>query len=179
MIMPDHTPIASRFPRALRTALPWVTAVAVLAAAVLFVVPQFTVASQPSQDATLSDCLRYLRAQLFVYAAQHNNVPPGFPGNDPTQAPDAQTFVQQMTQYTDAGGRVGQRSSEQFPLGPYLLAIPSNPVTLRSGILVTTARTMPPPDEAQPYGWIYNPRTRQIIANVAGADARGVTYASY
>jgi len=84
-----------------------------------------------------------------------------------------------MTQCTDSGGRASEHRSGDFVLGPYLMGMPGNPLTLRKGILVTTRETMPAPDESQPYGWIYNPRTRQIIANAAGTDAKGVAYASY
>jgi len=177
--MSADTPVAFRPVHRFRRTAPWLAAVALLSAGVFFVVPQFTGASQQSRDATLSDCLRYLRAQVFVYAAQHNNRAPGFPGNDPTQPPDAQTFAGQMTGYTDAFGRVGERRDDGFDLGPYLIDLPANPITLHKGVLVTTRETMPAPDESQPYGWIYNPRTRQIVANVAGTDARGVPYASY
>jgi hypothetical protein len=141
--------------------------------------PQMAGASQQSQDATLAECLRYMRTQIYVYSLEHNNIPPGFRGNDLGQAPDAQTFVEQMTQYTDASGRIISKSTDSPARGPYMVGLPANPLTLKSGLWVTTGDGLCKPDEFKPFGWIYNPVTRQICANVVGADSHGVSYASY
>ena len=50
--------------------------------------PRYADGSQQSRDATLAECLRYLRAQIFVYTLEHNGVAPGYPGNDITRAPE-------------------------------------------------------------------------------------------
>jgi hypothetical protein len=141
--------------------------------------PRYADGSQPSRDATLAECLRYLRTQIYVYSLDHNGVPPGFPGNDIGQPPDAQTFVAQMTQYTDASGRYSPEKTSQFRHGPYLMSVPANPVNLRSDVLVVTTDKAPRADDTKPYGWIYDPVTRQIVPNLAGADSQGVSYASY
>jgi hypothetical protein len=142
-------------------------------------VTQHANGSQQSQDVMLAECLRYLRTQICVYSLDHNNIPPGFRGNDLTQLPDAQTFVDQMSQYTDIHGRTSMRKTDTRDKGPYLAGVPANPMTLRNGVLVVIGDKMPRPDESKPYGWIYNPATRQISANVGGADSHGVSYASY
>ena len=139
--------------------------------------PRYADGSQQSQDATLAECLRYLRTQVDVYALEHNGVPPGFPGNDITQPPDAETFVAQMTRYTDPAGRFSSEKASRQVRGPYVMSFPANPVNLRDEVLVVT--TAPRADDTKPYGWIYNPVKRQILPNLPGADSQGVSYASY
>ena len=141
--------------------------------------PRYADGSQQSRDATLAECLRYLRAQIFVYTLEHNGVAPGYPGNDITRAPDSETFIAQMTQYTDASGRFAAQKTPQHTHGPYLMSIPANPVNLHIDVLVVTTDKSPRADDNKPYGWIYNPATRQILPNLAGADSQGVSYASY
>ena len=150
---------------------------------VLVVVPTFfgpriSHASQASKDATLADCVRYLRARIAVYAIEHRDVAPGFAHGDLMQPPDYPTFIAQLTQPTDDRGHTLGRSPAGA-LGPYLEFMPANPFTLRAGVLIVNGDKMPPPDPSQPYGWFYNPRTRQIMPNLSGADAKGVAYSSY
>jgi len=56
------------------------------------VIPQFSNASQESREATLRDCLHYLRTQVQIYKAQHGDVAAGFPNGDPTASPDFATY---------------------------------------------------------------------------------------
>ena len=141
--------------------------------------PRYADGSQQSQDANLAECLRYLRTQVYVYGLEHNGAAPGFPGNDSAQSPDVATFVAQLTQYTDDSGRFSAQRTAQCKHGPYLMAVPANPVNLRNGVLVVTTDGTPRTHDSKPYGWIYNPASRQIIPNLAGADSQGVSYASY
>lgn len=143
------------------------------------VVPQFGGGTRTPRDATLKDCLRYLRTQIQVYRTQHGDIAPGYPGDDASQAPDATTFVAQMTQFSDAEGRVSSARSRTYGFGPYLSDMPANPISSQNGILVVGGSKIPVPDPSQPYGWIYVPQTQQIIPNLSGADEEGVPYASY
>ena len=47
------------------------------------VIPQFSRASPQSKQDTLKDVLQCLRTQIAVFKAQHQDVPPGYPGGDP------------------------------------------------------------------------------------------------
>ena len=143
------------------------------------VVPQLTSGTRDSREATLKDCLRYLRTQIHVYQTQHNDVPPGYPGNDPAQTADATTFVAQMTQYSDPDGNISGTQSKAFAFGPYISEMPANPLSAKNGILLVTGPTLPAPDPSQPYGWMYCPQTKQIVANLAGTDEEGVPYSTY
>lgn len=143
------------------------------------VIPQFRTTSYQTREATLKDCLRYLRTQIQVYKVQHANVSPGYPENDPARAPDATTFVAQMTQFTDDSGRANGSVSDVYRWGPYLSEIPANPMTCSNGILVVGGPSMPAPNPSQPYGWIYNPQLQQIRANLLGSDEAGTPYVHY
>ncbi len=141
--------------------------------------PRYADGSQQSQDANLAECLRYMRTQVYVYGLEHNGAGPGFPGNNIAQPPDSETFVAQLTQYTDDSGRISGQKTPQYKHGPYLTAVPANPVNLRNAVLVVTTAGTPRADDSKPYGWIYNPASRQILPNLVGADSQGVSYASY
>jgi len=153
--------------------------------------PKFTRASYQSKDAVLCEALRYLRAEIQVYQTEHSNSTPGYAARDesalawtsddlPDAAPpDSETFVRQLTQFTDAAGHVKPSRCAPCDLGPYLIGIPQNPFTLKSGVWVVDQDQMPPLDQSKPYGWIYNARTGQLIANLTGIDSYGVAYANY
>src|SRR5947207_15780222 len=89
------------------------------------VVPQFSNASINAKENTLKDELRYLRTQIVVYKAQHNDVPPGYPGGDVNAAATQADFVAQMTKPTNELGVTNTSSSPIFKYGPYLSQMPS------------------------------------------------------
>jgi prepilin-type N-terminal cleavage/methylation domain-containing protein len=142
-------------------------------------IPQFNSSGGHTQEAAVKDVLRYMRNQIQVYKAQHGQTPPGYPGDDTTQVPNAVTFVAQMTQYTDVEGHVSGRQGGRYLFGPYLSDLPTNPISSRKGILVVPGAKLPSPDPSQPYGWVYSPQTQQIVANLRGVDSGGEAYAEY
>jgi general secretion pathway protein G len=137
------------------------------------VIPQFSNASINARENTLKDELRYLRTQIVVYKAQHHDVGPGYPNGDRNAAPTATEFVGQLTRPTDEYSAVGASSSPTFRYGPYLSAMPSNPITKLDGVwVIGDAEAMPAPTNLD-YGWIYKPLTGEIIANCTGSDGNG------
>jgi general secretion pathway protein G len=151
----------------------------ILAAVVL---PQFSNASHLARENTLKDDLRYLRTQIGVFRAQHADISPGYPNGNTGTAPDEETFVKHMTGHTNMTCGYSAVTSADFPFGPYLSTMPPNPVSGLKGVWVYYADTdMPEPDPTghPTAGWIYNPLTQQIIANIAGNDTNGVPYANY
>jgi general secretion pathway protein G len=152
--------------------------VVILGILAAIVIPQFSSASHAARESTLKDCLRYLRTQMVVFKAQHRDAPPGYPNCDTTQTPDAATFLQQLTKFTDELGNTSTAASDVFHCGPYLSQMPANPLNALPGVLVVTGVT-PAPDASQPYGWIYNATTQEIIANIPGTDVSGVNYSAY
>jgi general secretion pathway protein G len=133
------------------------------------VVPQFSNASHQARENSLKDDLRYLRTQVAVFKAQHRDLSPGAGSSD---------FVLQMTLATDEGGNTNVVNTSVFKYGPYLVRMPANPLNNLDTIkLSASANLTTDVDDAT--GWIYNPSTQQIIANVSGSDTNGTPYAQY
>src|SRR5271154_1672519 len=65
------------------------------------VIPQFSRASPQSKQDSLKDVLQCLRTQVAVFKAQHQDVPPGYPGGDPAATPTVAAFATQMAEYSD------------------------------------------------------------------------------
>ncbi len=142
------------------------------------VVPQFSNAQSIAKASTLKHELRYFRTQVMVYRAQHG-VSPGHPGGNPAVAPTLQTLIDQLTQFTDEKGHVSPVQTAQHRFGPYMPQLPVNPINLSSDVIFLSA-TQPLPSSPQgPEGWVYQPATTTVIANVPGADELGIAFFDY
>jgi type II secretory pathway pseudopilin PulG len=142
------------------------------------VIPQFSMAGQHTRQNRLKDDLQYLRTQIAVFKAQHQDVPPGYRGGNPASTPSADQFVAQMTEHSDLNFRLSASDSTAFPYGPYLKQVPVNPVNgLSTFEMVGNNQSMPAPDGST--GWIYQPQTQEVIPNLTGKDDSGAAYSSY
>ena len=154
--------------------------VTILAILATIVIPQFSNASNTARENMLKDELRYLRTQIVVYKAQHNDVPPGYPNGDyKNSAATAADFVAQMTKPTDASGVTAATGSTKYKFGPYLSAMPANPLTKLDGVLIVNEGEDIPDATSTDYGWYYKPTTGEIVANTTGNDSSGNAYRSY
>lgn len=146
------------------------------------VYPRFSGASEMASESALAQDLHYLRTQVEVYTAQHSGIPPGYPNGDPQATPDAATFIAQMTNPTSVGGEIGTTPSATYRYGPYLDAVPVNPINGSKLVRVlTNLESMPstPPASETGFGWIYKPATRELRAYVPGQDNDGRFYYEY
>jgi general secretion pathway protein G len=168
-------------PRALRrgfTLVEILIVVVVLGILATVVIPQFSSASQQARQNTLKEELQYLRTQITVFKAQHVDVPPGYPGGNPTSTPTTTDFSNQMTECSDVSFDLSQAGGAAYPYGPYLSQLPVNPVNgFNTFKMVGNNQAFPAADGTT--GWIYQPQTQQIIANVVGNDDSGEPYSSY
>jgi general secretion pathway protein G len=140
-------------------------------------VPKFSNASVVARENSLKEDLRMLRTQVGIYKANHNDVPPGYPAGDATQTPTAADFVNQLTLFTDINGNTSATQTGAYTYGAYLNPMPPNPL---SGL--ATVKVLGPSDAATPdgtTGWIYQPSTNIVMANLTGADSSGQNYADY
>jgi prepilin-type N-terminal cleavage/methylation domain-containing protein len=152
--------------------------VVILGILAAIVIPQFSNASQLTRQNTLKDELRYLRMQIVVYSAQHLDVPPGYPNDNPSGTPDSGDFLNEMTLYTDEHGNTNATFTDVFQFGPYLTQMPTNPVNSASSItLVANGQSMPSADGTT--GFLYQPQTQTIVPNLVGNDSDGVPFSSY
>lgn len=139
-------------------------------------IPQFSASTDDAKKATLQGDLAVLRNAVSLYYHQHNSVYPGAvdeaDGTTQVKGTDAgDAFVAQLTKYTNAAGKVSDTQDADFHYGPYLVAIPANPlattdsvtaksestveVTLDEGTLKASGKT----------GWLASSKTGKIIAN--------------
>jgi type II secretory pathway pseudopilin PulG len=151
-----------------------VTIIGILAA---IAVPKLANASGVARENALKDNLRLLRTQIGVYRSQHNDVCPGFPNGDATQTPTQDALTNQLMKYSDTTGFTSATTSARYQWGPYILGMPENPVNGKS--------TWKMLGEGEPFtadgttGWLYQPSTGIVKANVAGADSTGRTILEY
>jgi len=165
--------------RAAFTMIELLIVVVILGILATIVIPQFSSASVNAKESALKDDLRYLRTQIVVYRAQHKDCPPGYPNGDRSQAATGPDFVAQMTHPSNDEGITASTASSAYKLGPYLSAMPVNPLTGLSAVqIVGDGEPMPEPTGAD-YGWFYKPLTGEIIANSVGSDASGNAYKNY
>lgn len=142
------------------------------------VIPQFSNASQTARENTLKDDLRYLRVQISVFKAQHEDVSPGYPGGNIAAQPTEDDFVAQITKPTDVTCGVSDKADAQYKFGPYLLKMPRNPMNEKSTVMVLgDGQAIPEADGST--GWIYQPETQKIIANTVGSGIDGRAYVEY
>jgi prepilin-type N-terminal cleavage/methylation domain-containing protein len=145
--------------------------VVILGILATFVIPQFSNASMTAKENTLKDELRYLRTQIIVYRAQHNDRSPGASGVDTD-------FIAEMTQYTSELGIPSPTGSSVYKYGPYLSKMPANPINGKDTVEMSTAAVLAGSGDGS-HGWIYNPETQEFIADIDGTDLTGVRYDSY
>lgn len=142
------------------------------------VIPQFSSDKKQARQIILKDDLQYLRTQITVFRAQHQNVSPGYPNGYSMLPPNVRCFVDQMTEHSDINCNLSQKDSTSYPYGPYLKQLPVNPINNSSDvILVPNNRAMPAPGGSA--GWIYKAETQEIIANLTGNDDTGTPYSTY
>lgn len=117
------------------------------------VVPQISDAGEEARISALLADLQTIRSRLEVYKAEHNDQ---YPNED---------FVLQMTRYTNAQGEVSDTRSTEFRLGPYVLAMPDNPITGDARVrVVNTLRPFTPPVADR--GWWFNSVTGEFCPDL-------------
>jgi general secretion pathway protein G len=120
--------------------------VVILGILAAIVIPQFTEASTEARTSSLMSNLQTVRAQLELYAVQHND------DNPPAAADDGSW--PEMTGTTDIDG-----DTTGTDFGPYLQQIPPNPFTNSRTVVAWGAGAA---DGS--HGWEYNATTGEFRA---------------
>ena len=132
----------------------------ILAAIVLPIVQEH---STMAKEAAAKDTLRILRNVFELYAAQHNNVAPGYAFDDPSRTPTALALRDQIINPTK-----------------YLKRIPKNPFNGLGVQVLIILNDAPFPNNPTGQGsWIYKPQTKEIRIDWPGTDRDGVPYYDY
>jgi len=136
-----------------------VTIIGILAA---IVVPIFQDNVTIAREAAIKDTLRVLRNAIELYAVQHNDVPPGYYNNDPTQSVGWTIFWAQMVRD-----------------GKYIPELPENPFNESEIINVIPDGDALPAEATGAYGWIYKPENKDFRIDWPGTDSEGIRFYDY
>ena len=120
--------------------------VIVLGILAAIVVPQFTDAGTDAKASSLTTNLQIIRGQIALYKLQHDDTPPAL-----------KTFTEQMTWFSKEDGTTHETNHTNYPLGPYLQAIPNNPYTSTNDVTADAAGATK--------AWYYNEKTGEFRAN--------------
>jgi general secretion pathway protein G len=131
-------------------------------------IPKFANASQSARESSLKEDLRLLRTQLGVYKSQHS-LYPGYPAGNGSQNPTAAVAIDQLLKCTDNAGNTSATGSAIYKWGPYLNLIPPNPINGNASLKILSDSDAFTPDGTT--GWLYQPSTGQVKANVVGNDS--------
>ncbi len=152
--------------------------VAIIGILAAIALPIFRSHSQQAKEAAAKDNLRILRNTIELYAAQHNGIPPGYPGS--LGESDLTFLIQMIYTTNEAGGSNAEVTrTDAYPLGPYLRKIPANSFNNESGVQILGGSENFPEYATGNYGWIYQPATKTIRLDWPGTDSAGVAYYDY
>jgi type II secretory pathway pseudopilin PulG len=153
-------------------------AVAVVGILVAVVVPQYTNTSQQTRENSLRGEMQYMRTQIVVFKAQHQDIPPGYPQGVAENSPTETDLLAQMTLHSDITCRVNQWPVGGYLYGPYLRKLPTNPINgLSTFRMIGNNQPFPIADGTT--GWIYKPQTQELEPNLEGNDASGTPFSAY
>jgi general secretion pathway protein G len=140
--------------------------IAILAA---IAIPQFSGTSADAQESAAISNLSTMRSAIELYRVQHNNTYPSTIGTGGATAAactgatpagtvgagtsgQAQALVDQLTMFSDAFGHTCSVAAPGYSYGPYLRAIPVEPITNSNVVTVVTSATTTPASETTA-GW--------------------------
>ncbi len=145
----------------------------------VMVAPRLSSAANIEQESALRETLHDLRTQIMVYRAQHAGVAPGYPRGDTLTAPTYDAFLAQMTMYTNEQGDTSRIPSDEYKFGPYMERMPMNLINSNNDIRFMDSYDFGPVIAEGPEGWVYQPSTGTIAANLPGSDVHGASYTDY
>jgi prepilin-type N-terminal cleavage/methylation domain-containing protein len=122
-----------------------VVIMAILAATII---PQFSNSSTDAKNNTAKFNVNTLRAQIELYKSQHDGKLPSL-------------TLAELTGTTNSAGTVGTGAG--FTYGPYIQALPQNPLTLSNTVVAPAA--VPPTAQVAGAGWLYDVASGKIWIN--------------
>jgi prepilin-type N-terminal cleavage/methylation domain-containing protein len=179
--------------RALRgfTLIELLIVVIIIAILAAIAIPQFSSSSGDAQESALDANLATMRSSIELYRVQHANVYPGVnvsSGGAPTcvssggvagtaAVKSAPAFKDQLTAYSNASGATCTVKNADYPFGPYVRAIPAEPIGNVDTVNVTNA-VLGTPDSGGK-GWNYSALTGQFIINNSAVDSKSKAFSTH
>ena len=166
-------------PRAARpgfTLIEILIVVIILGILAAIVIPQFGSASKEAKQASLKTSVQTLRSQVALFRLQHNDF---LPGANPLVGSGATyslpTFWSQLTSFTDINGATNTTRTGTFDKGPYMQAIPKNPLCPNSGTAGDVEETVDGAPATNVVGFIYDYQGGAGSGRIWGTDTDGKT----
>ena len=151
--------------------------VAVLGVLAAVVIPMSVGATQQAREASLADNLREMRMAIEKYRTEHFGLVPGFDGGNVAASPTAKVLVLQLTQFTSREGVLLGTDPAGPACGPYLAAIPDNPMNGSNEVRVVALGTKTAAMKADGVqGWLYRGDDGWIMSTLAGKCRDGTLY---
>jgi len=125
------------------------------------VIPQFTNASSTARTNSVQATLQTIRSQIELYKIQHNDTPP-----------TVTSLWSALTSASDTTGNLSTVNGGVFVWGPYLQAVPSNPLNSNR----TPAETVAAASTAD--GWYYTVNASNMYTFLC-RDSAGATITTY
>jgi len=140
-------------------------------------IPRISSGSRNAGESALRASLATLRNAIDWYYGEHSATFPGVKaaGGSFGGAGTEDAFKNQLSHYSKVDGTVSADLDAAFPFGPYLRkGIPPMPAGSNAGKsnvkIVAKVGPLANGDTDATAGWIYNPTTGQIIANLPDAE---------
>ena len=140
--------------------------IVILGVLAMVIIPQISTSTDDAKLSTLRTNLTSMRNAVELYYAQHSSMYPATNGT-------YQTFLQQLTRYTDAGGTVSATKDTTYKFGPYLKGgnLAMNPFNNKNDAVIdasTADITVKASDGTT--GWKFYAKTGVLIANDGAHD---------
>lgn len=150
------------------TLIELVVVVVIIAIIAAIAIPKMSRGSAGAADSAVSQDLSTIRAALELYQTEHG-------GTYPSSA-SALTFVNQLTEYTDASGNAQTTKDTTHIYGPYLKAFPALPVGTNKGLNTVTVTG---PAGTGAFGWYYDGTTVWANDPSTDQDIKTTSYNTY
>ena len=151
-------------------------------------IPRISSGSRNAGQSALRANLATLRNSVDWYYGEHNSTFPGVKaaGGAYGVALSADAFTNQLIMYSNTSGTVSPDKDAAFPFGPYVRgSFPALPIGSNAGNaavkIVDKTGALTGTDSDATSGWIFNPTTGEIIANLPDTElgSDGVAYNTY
>ena len=113
-------------------------------------VPRMSRGSQGAADTVAVQSAAVLQKALDHYAAEHGGAYPA-----------ADQIAEQLTQFSDAQGRLSSQKKGPYEFGPYVGRVPPMPVGPNKGSVRISTKAAPG------VAWVYDPADGNITANLS------------
>ena len=150
------------------TLIELVVVVVIIAIIAAIAIPKMSRGSAGAADSAVAQDLATMRSALELYQTEHGGT---YPSNS-----SAATFVNQLTQYTDASGNAQATKDSTHIYGPYLKAVPTLPVGTNKGLNTITVTG---PAGTGTFGWYFDGTTVWANDPASDVDVKTTPYNTY